>query len=76
MLTKAGRFLSSRLTRDRARVGTGKVEMVISGQGPTQPVYPLCLTEAGRALNSFAMFKKKKKWVGEMAQWLRAPTDL
>jgi hypothetical protein len=40
-----GRFLSSRLTPDRADLGPGVVEMVISGQGPTQLVYCLCLTE-------------------------------
>jgi hypothetical protein len=33
--------------------------MVISGQDPIQLVYCLCLIEAGRSLNSFAMFKKK-----------------
>jgi hypothetical protein len=42
MLPKAGRFLSSGSSQDRARLGLGMVEMVISGQGPTQLVYPLC----------------------------------
>jgi hypothetical protein len=60
--TKTGRdkcrFLSSGSTCNRACLGPGMVEMVISGWGPTQLAYHLCLTEAGRSLNSFAMFKK------------------
>jgi hypothetical protein len=32
--------------------------MVISGSGHTQLVYCLCLTEADRSLNSFAMLKE------------------
>uniref|UniRef100_A0A0V1KH74 Uncharacterized protein n=1 Tax=Trichinella nativa TaxID=6335 RepID=A0A0V1KH74_9BILA len=40
--------------------------MVISGQGPTQLAYCLCLTKAGRSLNSFAMLKEndnqKETW--------------
>jgi hypothetical protein len=43
---------------DRAGIGPGVVEMVLSGQNPTQMSYYLCLTEAGRSLNSFAMFKE------------------
>ena len=57
--TNAGRFLSSRSAWDRANLGPGVVEMVISGQDPTQLVYCLCLTQAGRSLNSFAMLKEK-----------------
>ena len=40
------RFLSSWQDRDRARLVPGVVEMVISGQGPTQIIYHQCLTEA------------------------------
>ena len=32
--------------------------MVISGQDPTQLVYDLCLTEARRSLNYFAILKE------------------
>lgn len=41
---KAGRFLSSRSAWDTASLGPGVVEMVISGQGPTQLIYHQCLT--------------------------------
>jgi hypothetical protein len=40
------------------KLGLGVVEMVISRQHPTQLLYPLCLTETSRSLNSFAMLKK------------------
>ena len=56
--TNAVRFLSSRSALDRANLGPGVVEMVISGQGPTQQPYCLCLRKAGRSLNSFAMLKE------------------
>jgi hypothetical protein len=48
ILTKADRFLSSRLAWDRENLGPGPgvVGMVISGQGSTQLVYPVCLTKA------------------------------
>ena len=36
VLTKAGRFLSSRSAWDRASLGPGVVEMVISRQDPTE----------------------------------------
>lgn len=51
----AGRFLKSRSTWDIARLGPSVVEMVISVQGLSQLVYCLCLTEAGKFLNSSAM---------------------
>jgi len=57
MLTKADRFLSLGPAWDGARLGPGVVEMVISGRGPTQLAYHLCLTEAGRSLNSFTVLK-------------------
>ena len=53
--TKAGRA-SSR--SDRARLGPRVVEIVISGQGPTQ-LDLLCLTKADRSLNSFATLGEK-----------------
>jgi hypothetical protein len=39
MFTKTDKFLSSGIwgACDRARLGPGVVEMVLSGQGPTQP---------------------------------------
>jgi hypothetical protein len=37
----------------------GMVEMVISRQGPTQLVYHLCLTKAGKSLNIYCDIKKK-----------------
>ena len=57
--TKAGRFLSSRSTQDRRLLSPGVVEMVISEQGPTQLVYPMCLTKADVSLNFFVMLTKK-----------------
>jgi hypothetical protein len=54
---KGDEFLSSNLSWDRAELGPGMVEMAISGQSFTQLVYHLCLTEAGRSLNSFEMLK-------------------
>jgi hypothetical protein len=69
MLIKADRFLSSGSSGDRARISPGMVEMVILGQGPTQLVYHLCLTEAGRFLNSFAMLKEEV-WTLCSVQWL------
>ena len=57
MLTRAGRFMSSELAWDSARLGLGMVEMVISGWHPIQLTYWLCLMED--SLNSFAMLKKK-----------------
>ena len=58
--TKAGRFLSSRSAWDTGRSGLGvvKMEISVSGWGPTQLAYCLCLTEAGRYLNSFAVLKE------------------
>jgi hypothetical protein len=32
--------------------------MIISGHGPTQIAYCLCLTGSGRSLNSFAILKE------------------
>ena len=58
--TNAGRFLSSRSAWDTAKLGPGVLEMVISGQGPIQLTYCLCLTKADRSLNSFAMLRKNK----------------
>ena len=58
-LTKADRFLSSELAWDRGRLGSGMVEMIISGWGLTQLDYHLCLIEASRSLNSYAMLKEK-----------------
>ena len=60
MLTKADRFLSSGSAMDRVNLGPGVVEMVISGWAPTQLAYYLCLclTEAGRSLNSFILLKE------------------
>ena len=55
--TFAGKFLSSRSAWDTLSPGPGVVEMVISGLGPTQLVYHLCLIEAGRSLSSFARIK-------------------
>jgi hypothetical protein len=52
------RFLSSWQDRDRARLVPGVVEMVISGQGPTQIIYHQCLTEASWFLTSFAILKE------------------
>jgi hypothetical protein len=43
---------------DRGRLGSGMVEMAISGQRPTQLACHLCLTEAGKSFNIFEMFKK------------------
>jgi hypothetical protein len=63
MLTKSDKFLSSGSPWNRARLGPGTAEMEISGGGwsvgrdPTQQVDHLCLTKAGRSLNSFAMIK-------------------
>jgi hypothetical protein len=50
MLIKTDRFLSSWSAWDTASLGLGAVEMIIS--------YNLCLTEAGRPLNSFAILKE------------------
>ena len=63
MLTKAGRFLSSRSASDRKSFspGTGTVELIIFGWGPFHLVYFLCLTKEGRCLNSFA--KLRKMWL-------------
>jgi hypothetical protein len=55
---KVGRFLRSGSARDRARLGSRVLEMVISGQGPTQLAKHLCLTMADRSLNSFALLRK------------------
>jgi hypothetical protein len=57
--TKAGRYKSRQIPEfkvswNRKCPGPGVVEMLISGQGPTQHLY---LTEAGRYLNSFAILK-------------------
>lgn len=43
--TNVGRFLSSRSSQNKRslRPGPGMVEVVISGQGPTQLAYSLCL---------------------------------
>ena len=38
--------------------GPGMVDMLISGQGPTYLDSHLCLTEADRAVNSFAISKE------------------
>ena len=44
----------TKAVQDRAKLGPGVVEMLISGQGSTQLIYSLCLTKANRSLNSFA----------------------
>jgi hypothetical protein len=41
----------------QTNLGPAVAEIVISGQCSILLVYPLCLTEASRSLNSFAMFK-------------------
>ena len=46
------------VTWDSARLVPGMAEMVISGQGPTQLAYCLCLTKAGSYLNCFALLKE------------------
>jgi hypothetical protein len=51
--------LSSRSAWDSGSPGPGVEEVVISGQGSTQLVYHLCLIEASRSLNSYAMLKEK-----------------
>jgi hypothetical protein len=59
--TKAGTFLSSMSAWVTTSLSPVGVEMVILGleiSGPTQLVYYLCLSEAGRSLNSLAMLKK------------------
>lgn len=45
---------------DRARLSPGVVEMVISGQVPTQLVYCLCLAKANRNLIFFFGILRKK----------------
>jgi hypothetical protein len=54
----AERFLCSGSSWYRTRLDPGVVEMVISGQGPTQLVYHLCLTEAGQSMNSLTVLKE------------------
>jgi hypothetical protein len=55
------------------RISLGVVEMVISGQGPCQLLYHLCLTKADRSLNSSSTLREKmyacsqiksKGWLG------------
>jgi hypothetical protein len=58
MDSKADRFINSGSACNRAQLGTEVIEMVISGMGPTQLPYCLCLSEAGRPLNSSAMLKE------------------
>jgi hypothetical protein len=53
------RFLISGLAWDRARLSPGVVEMVVSGCGPTQLIYHLCLTEAGMISEFFSNIKRK-----------------
>ena len=52
VLTKAGRFLSSRSAWDKANLGSGVVRVVISGQGPASYLivcaYVCCLFLASR----------------------------
>jgi hypothetical protein len=61
VFTKAGRFLSLMSTQGRGNLGPGPgmVGMVIFRWDSTQLAYCLCLTKAGRSLNSIAKFKKK-----------------
>ena len=54
--TKAGRFLSSRSAWDRASLGLGVVEMVISRQDPTELAH--CAYK-GRQISEFICNVKK-----------------
>ena len=52
LLAKADRFLSSKSAWDRANLGPGVVEMVISGQGPTEANL-LSVLNKGRQISEF-----------------------
>ena len=55
----AGRFLSSRSAWDRAKLGPSVLEMVTSGQGPTQLAYQY-VPNRGRQISDFFCNVKRK----------------
>jgi hypothetical protein len=52
VLTKAGRFLSSRSAWDKATLGPGRLRILISEPDPTYLALLSVLSKAGRSLNS------------------------